>query len=576
MIKTRNPTESFFLFAFGIMLTTGSFLVKYQFVSQIIHYVKYQERTGVISLFMLIYAVLFFITGAFSVYFSSKGVSLKVLFVERFKEVIGFIRNFFLDLYNYGFSPTEKIWITGAIITGLIIRAYYVAAPMRADESATFYYFVQGPLYKSFIYLEPNNHVLHTLFARFMVDVFGNNQFALRFPAFITGVLCIPLIFIANQRLNGRKSGYVSMMLMAIFPVILIFDTMARGYSLVNFFMLTGVIIGNSMINENTFSRTLMFALNSALGIFVMPTFLFPAFGLYLWVGILLLKQESDILRILRSFVIPSLIMLVLFTFLLYTPVMLVTNNFDKLFSNSTIKPLQWKVFLHLTPNHLRHSLTFLFSDIKISLKILSGVIFISGVIWLSLKRKFKLLLLMSSFMIGAVILYLAKRSIPFPRTWIYLFPVMFMVADAGVSFLFFTQKKRFRQIFQGMVFTFMIATGIFLINTDTVTNSHYTETFHEAKPVAAFLSATIKNGDTLQMDHPVGFPVRYYLIQNKVVLNNSPDSNYLPKRYFVIKKKQNELIDQAHQNPVKIFELGEAEIYMAARDTSIKNLRLE
>ena len=32
----------------------------------------------------------------------------------------------------------------------------------------------------------------------------------------------------------------------------------------------------------------------------------------------------------------------------------------------------------------------------------------------------------------------------------------------------------------------------------------------------------------------------------------------------------------QRHQNPVKIFELGEAEIYMAARDTSIKKLFAE
>jgi hypothetical protein len=121
-----------------------------------------------------------------------------------------------------------------------------------------------------------------------------------------------------------------------------------------------------------------------------------------------------------------------------------------------------------------------------------------------------------------------------------------------------------------------MVATGVFLINNDTVTNSHFTESFHEARPVATFLTANIKNGDTLQMDHPVDYPVRYYLIQNEVVLNNTPDSNYIPKRYFVIKNTQNKLVDLAHQNPVKIFELGDAEIYVAARDTSIKKLFAE
>ncbi len=576
MIKIRNSIEPIVLFALGFMLIAGSYLVKYQFISQVIHYNKYQERTGIISLFMLIYSIFFFIAGAFSVYFLSKGISLKALFIERFNEVIGFIRKFFMDLYNYGFSATEKIWIVGAIITGLIIRAYFVAAPMRADESATFYYFVQGPLYKSFIYLEPNNHVLHTLFARFMVDVFGNNQFALRFPAFVAGILCIPLIFIVTQRLNGKKSGFVAIALMTIFPAILIFDTMARGYSLVNFFLLTGVIVGNSMINENTFSRTLIFALNTALGIFVMPTFLFPAFGLYLWVAVLLLKKETSILRVIRSFAIPSMIMLVLFTFLFYTPVILVTNNIDKLVSNSTIQPLEWGNFLERTPRHFKFSLNFLFSDIQSPLKILFGVIFSLGIIWLVVKRKFKLLLLMGAFVLGAAILYFAKRSIPFARTWLYLFPAIFMVADAGVSYLFFTSKKRWRFIFHAMIFIFMIATGVFLINNDTVTNSHFTESFREAKPVATFLSAKIKNGDTLQMDHPVDYSVRYYLIQNKVVLNNTPDSNYIPKRYFVIKKTQNKLVDFAHQNPVKIFELGEAEIYMAARDTSIKKLFAE
>lgn len=412
MLKTRISTESFFLFAFGIMLIAGSFLVKYQFVSQVIHYVKYQERTDIISLFMLIYAVLFFIAGAFSVYFSSKGVSLMAIFIERLKEVIGFIRKFFVDLYNYGVSPTEKIWIFGAIITGLIIRAYFVAAPMRADESATFYYFVQGLLYKSFIYLEPNNHVLHTLFARFMVEIFGNNQFALRFPAFVAGVLCIPLIFIANQRVNCKKSGFVSMLLMTIFPAILIFDTMARGYSLVNCFTLTGIIIGNSMINENTFSRTVIFDLNSALGIFVIPTFLFPAVGLYIWDGAFMLSPKRNIFFINRSYIFPAVSLLIFFTFIFYSPVILVENSISNLMSYEWVKPIKWEQFLILSPINFEQTVSILLSAIPHFLRILIAVFLVSGLIILAVKRRTKALFLFISFIFGALIIYFAKHSI--------------------------------------------------------------------------------------------------------------------------------------------------------------------
>jgi hypothetical protein len=351
---------------------------------------------------------------------------------------------------------------------------------------------------------------------------------------------------------------------------------MARGYSLVNFFTLTGIIIGNSMINENTFSRTLIFALNSALGIFVIPTFLFPAVGLYIWVGVFVLNQTRNIFYIARSFIFPSVSLLILFTFIFYTPVILVENSISHLISNEWVKPVDWGQFFGISPFHFEQTVSIMLSGIPYFLRMLTGMFVVLGLIMLVLKRKPKALLLLISFVSGTLILYFAKHSITYSRTWLYLLPVIFLVADSGFTFIISELTRLIRRISFVLAFSFMIVAGILLINTDTITNSNYYDSFPEAKIVATYFSANLIKGDTMQMDYPGAFPVHYYMRNQNKSFVNPPDSNYIPKCYFVIKKGQNKLVDLAHQNPVKIFELGDAEIYVAARDTSIKKLFVE
>jgi uncharacterized membrane protein YhaH (DUF805 family) len=105
-------------------------------------------------------------------------------------------------------APTrDLIFIAVVLLVGAGSRAYFLAAPMKWDESRTF-----DKAYGSFLYGleydEPNNHVLNTLLERVSISTFGPNPLAGRLPAYVCGVAAIPLILITSRAIMPGGCGY--------------------------------------------------------------------------------------------------------------------------------------------------------------------------------------------------------------------------------------------------------------------------------------------------------------------------------------------------------------------------------
>ncbi len=113
-----------------------------------------------------------------------------------------------------------------------------------------------------------------------------------------------------------------------------------------NLFVLTGVIIGMSVINKPSKSSILLLTLNNAMGLFTIPTFLFPACGLYLWVAESLLLKNYCFIHLGENYVFPFAIFLTILTFIFYTPVIIFPNGIERIVSNSTVQQLPWNRFL--------------------------------------------------------------------------------------------------------------------------------------------------------------------------------------------------------------------------------------
>jgi len=369
---------------------------------------------------------------------------------------------------------------------------------MNEKMSASSNFFVNVPALRSFHYLAPNNHVLHTLAAKFFIEVFGNHPAVLRMPAILAGVLCMPLIFYVSRRLYGKGLGFVAVSLMAIFPVIILFDTQARGYSMLNFFMLAGIAIVLSIRDKPSLSKIFLLALNNALGLLTIPTFAFATTGLYIWVTIILLSDRSGLIPLIKRVLIPSGIFLLLLTLVFYTPVIISSQGLEKIITNPTVKTLPWLEFLQRTPLHLKNTFLNLQQGMNGFARILFFGSILLGISAILFKRKKLLLALIFSFIFGAAIIYFLKHSIPFARTWVYLSPLTFIVIDAGFFFISEYLKKRLQTTFLFILPVLVGLAAVQQMHSKSLIQFNDHGVFTEAEKISEYLFQDMRVGDKL------------------------------------------------------------------------------
>ena len=102
-------------------------------------------------------------------------------------------------------------------------------------------------------YHTPNNHSLYSATARVTHEAMGGindtdfsrpyfNEVALRLPAYVAGLLAIPLVGFLAFRFGSLATGCLAMGWMVLHPWILEFATSARGYSYAMLFLLLAVV----------------------------------------------------------------------------------------------------------------------------------------------------------------------------------------------------------------------------------------------------------------------------------------------------------------------------------------------
>jgi hypothetical protein len=120
-----------------------------------------------------------------------------------------------------------------------------------------------------------------------------------------------------------------------------------------------------------------------------------------------------------------------LFTTLLYLPVLMV-NRLDTMASN--------RFFAHsgrfgaASLKHFSETLHALAAGVPATLLFALAILTVVGLLDAWRERRRPLLLLLPAVLAGAGLVYVAKQSIPFPRTWMFLVPLLLIVADAGWS----------------------------------------------------------------------------------------------------------------------------------------------
>ena len=454
-------------------------------------------------------------------------------------------------------------WLAFMIAIGTVLRCYFLEQPMRYDESYTFLEFVNENFLRMFYYPLPNNHVLHTLLVRISVELFGSHPIAIRLPAFLAGIVVIPLTFGLSRLLMPDRTlgGFFAALLVAVFPYMVLFDTMARGYSLLVLLSICLAVLGVRLVERPSKVSCFLMSLIIALGLLDIPTFIFPASGLLLWILAILIIKGHKILWVFAHIFTPLLLMTIGLTGLFYTPVILASNGIGSLVSNRYVKSLPWYEFLNSLPHHASMVANQFTRDIPTPLIIGVLVIVAMGLYSSFQRRQWCALTLLPALVIGGMVVLFSKHSIPFPRTWIYFLPFIFISADLGLTAI----AKNSQFFVKSLLLLLGGFSALVIMNRNLISLYPDTGSFPEASKIVNTLSAEMNWGDKIVAKVPADAPVKFYMWHNNVPREEiKSEGAIVSKTFYIVKPSLYSLADLTKHNAHRLIKTGDAELYVA------------
>ena len=179
-------------------------------------------------------------------------------------------------------STAVLLW---AFAIALVVRLVHMNQPMRNDEVAMFLLWGSQSLGRVVSdYSFPNNHVFHTLLVWLTTGALGDAPWAIRLPTVVAGTLVVWATYAVARRLAGASAALFAAALTAGLPVLVLFSTNARGYMVIALAALVLLLLGDTLINENSPKRWILYAVVVGLGMYTVPTMLYPAGGVSLWI----------------------------------------------------------------------------------------------------------------------------------------------------------------------------------------------------------------------------------------------------------------------------------------------------
>ena len=458
-------------------------------------------------------------------------------------------------------TRSDAIFLLAIVMIGLVARAYFLAQPMRFDEAYTFIDFVQQSFSQSFYYLAPNNHVLHTLLVKITTWLWGASPAALRLPALASGMVAIPLAFLLSRKLHRGRAGLLAAIGMAVTPYLILYGTMARGYTLLVCLTIALALVGARFVAEPGLPGCMLISLFAALGMLTIPTMLYAIAGLYLWIA-LIITVKGGVARALTGFVVPCAVLTGAFTFIAYTPVMLMSGGLAAITSNRFVMPAPWDDFLNGILPHFISVFGDFLRDVSGPTLLGLFALMLVGIFAAARKRQWATLLLFACVLLGSGTVFLVQHRIPFARTWIYLIPFALVLADGG----FATVLGKLGRRLQGWLITAVIVLGgsfaITLMTGNTIATYADTGAFPEAAAVARYLKPVIASSDRVSVRPLADMPSRYYFWYYGLPFKAGTASDAGGNHYVIVKTNQFDICDVAN-GPVRLlFELDHAQVF--------------
>lgn len=415
--------------------------------------------------------------------------------------------------------PKKVLWLRVVLLftitlAAAIYRFSEISGNISYDEAYTYLAFIRGSLWQTATdYHLPNNHIFLSLILNLTLRIFGGELWVLRMPTFLVGVLMIPASYVLGKRFYSPSTGILAAIAVAAFPELIHFSAVFRGYIIVAFFTLLVLILGDDLRREKNRFSWLLLVIVFTLGLYTIPTMLFPFAILYYWLLFSALANDigesyaskQDFLRYWLS----SGILTGLATAALYFPIM--RFNPDHLFNNHWLIPVPWDVLLN------RMLGKFLNTWVAWSVPIPPWLLWV-GILGLIIsfifhkkfaKHKFPLQI---AFVVGIVTIILIQRPNAWPRVWSFSIAPILVWSAAGVVKPLSKPKIRAWSLDQILIGVTFIA--LLLGSARHIPNlSLYPTEKGNAELSADFLQAELRQGDMVFMDGSHAPLLEYHLL---------------------------------------------------------------
>lgn len=438
-----------------------------------------------------------------------------------------------------GLNKLEIISLFSIIVLGIILRAYFLGQPMRFDESATFLHYVNNHWLSLFNYTAPNNHLLNTVLIKLVTSIWGGHPEIIRLPAFLFSVSSIILTFIVCRSLGSP--GWFATVLVACHPYLILFATNARGYSALVSLTLLFLLQGIFYLKNRDYWSPRILGVIGAIGLFNLPIMLFSILGLTLWISVLLYKARPEISNLIKSFYTPLLLYGVTACVILYGPVLLATSFFNNgivaafqlIFNNEFVSSGESTFFFFTLSSYARNLVRVYTQDVSLYFLLITLILLLITIGRDVALKKYQTTCLLAIVSITTILIFFAKHTFPYPRTWIFMIPIVAVVADQGFGYLLSLFKNYSKLIYCTFLLC-VISVVPTLLNPTRMSVYADTGIFTDAPAIAKNIHHFLNNEDLLIANViPSSLPVYYYLwhertFNPKLQQSDTPVNTYI------------------------------------------------
>ncbi len=460
---------------------------------------------------------------------------------------------------------------------GFWVRLAHLDHPMRNDESFTYIVYLKQGDY--FSYSMPNNHVLNTLLMAASTKIAGDSPAALRFPAFLFGMLVIPLAgLLCFQLCRSGPAAIAAMALAASSTALVEYSVNARGYTLIAF-AATAMACLTMRLRESPGWKTgwILWVICGVAGLYAIPVMVYSIVPL----ALLLLADSRAVVRQRITSLAISLGTIGLIALLLYLP-LIRESGLASITANPYVTPealpLVWK------------DLAGRFAEVTTMWRGNGSMLFVPFLcagtllcVYAGARREGNRALLLGALAIAAVLaLAFVQRRVAPPRVYLYLQVWMIACACAGAARLLraIPRPAKALEFIMALILICIAAENWLAVWKQPLLISEDPHTYVEAKEVAA---RVIGNGadqpDIAIIWNPkenLWPPFLYYFLQMHS-WPGFPISWHDPncKRVFILLGKSESIVDivgrrpdflRMYAPPSLLEETANGRVYMADR----------